>query len=812
MERRIHAIHTTQTCTNCSLHNSPSRGSYIVHGVGNLNADILLVGEGPGVVEAREGTPFVGDAGRVLNTCLSQVGLHRKDVFITNAVRCRPPNNMTPTPSQAKKCRPFLEEELKKIKPKVIVLLGASAMKSVLGSDTSLARYRSIPVSFSLEEYKTIALATYHPAYILRNPKAQDILVSDLQRARTLVTEGLTTSKREVSYHTITTVEKLEKLVKILNQSKYYSLDTETTGFNFLQDKIIAISVSFKSTYAACIPYYLDKTSCYWSEKDKKRVDELIRTMLENSSTKILQNGKFDIKFFRGAGFEVKNFKFDTMLAHHLLDENSLHDLKTLAMRYTDLGDYEKPLRDALKNLKGKKVDKSYDKLPTDLLYHYACTDADATIRLYEIFKPEIIKRGFKDLYVKIVHPFQEVLGDMEFRGVRVDVDLLDKLEIEYSKELEKIKALVNEKVKEPINLSSPKQLQVLLYEKLKLPILKRTRTGASTDKETLALLAERYPHPILKGLLRYRELSKLVSTYLKGMKKLINPVSRNVHTRYQVNGTVTGRISSSSPNLQNIPRDGAIKNLFIPSFNENAVIIEMDYSQAELRVLAYYSQEKEMLDTFNSGGDIHTSVAASVFGKDLENVTKEERNIAKNINFGLAYGRGFSSIAAQLKISSERAREIVDTFFRRYPKVKNWMISTQKAARTKGEVRSLFGRKRRLPEILSPDSNRRAEAERQAINSPIQGTSADITAYCMVRLFKRLKEGNYRTRMLMTVHDSIIFEAPRDEVNEVSKLIREESCRALDFSKLRGLKVLGEVTTVDRWGGNKLEIEEIER
>jgi len=827
------------SCNKCSLFKNCKHPC--VQGVGSIPANIMLIGEAPGEEEDKRGTPFIGLAGKRLDIILKEAGLHRNDLYISNLVKCRPPNNRDPEPEEIKACSPYLEKEIKEVKPKIIVPLGDPALQYILGLEL-ITKYAG--TRYWSEKYNCWVMPTFHPAYICRILGMQGVMVDHLKNVLEWLRNPVEPDPPK--YVIVNTIEKAKTLFERLNSVDAFSFDLETSGLNSRKYKILCCSFSWKEGTGVVLPILQQHCGEFWGLEEKKWIMEQLKKVLESNIGKIGQNLSFDIQFLKTYGIELNNFMSDTMLAHHLLDENvgrKGHGLDTMVLRYfPHMGKYDERL---LKYLPTKNT--SYAVIPNDVLWKYSATDADATFRCYKKFNPELENQGLMPLFTKIVIPFQKVLLETEYHGVKLDVKRLKELEKEYLKRLKEIekefrttkvvgmvekilyskainkiekrydllktkpKMITKEKYiqkyTKPItfNLRSSPHLQILLFDVLKFKPVKKTKKGGlSTDKTVLDELSEMSPE--LTKLKEHRDLSKLYSTYVVGMLERVDENER-IHTDYHVDGTVTGRLSSTNPNLQNIPRDSDIKECFIAS--PGCVLIEIDSKQAEYRCWAHYSNDPKMIATIKSGVDVHNQMASECFGKKIEEVTKEERQKAKGSVFGLMFGRGSKSLAAEHEMTEEEAEHIRSVFFDRYPKAKDWIYGIKKVAQTYGKVTNAFGRIRRLPAAQIPwsedmekhDRKDRSEAMRQAVNSPIQSMASDITALTAYRIYKKLKQINSKTKLVLTVHDSLVYEVLKEEKDIFIQIVKEAVSRS--YNTLSGpikVPIEFDITIGERW------------
>lgn len=794
-------------CTKCGL---CSFRKTIVNGSGDPTARIFVVGEGPGLKEDIYGQPFVGPAGSLLKKLMQQAGIDHRTVFFSNTVRCLPKGTTKvvrePTYEEVAACAPYLEEEIEAVKPTVIVPAGNTALRYIMGAkNLNISRQRGLEIWS--DKYKCKIMPVFHPAAILRNPKYENVTVQDLARIKSSATSTGLSASGLGTYEVADTPEKLDVLFHHLETEPEIAFDIETTGLDWLTSEIISIGFSWKERTGWCLPLLNSKktldeaTTRFWDDATYVKVCERLRSAMAKPSRKIGHNSKFDLKHMAHHGFPVANASFDTMLAHHLLDENAenLHGLKDLAWVYTDMGGYNKEVDDFF--AANKTFKKQYIMLPFATLTKYNAADADCTFRLFKKFDPMLQDQNLSRLKKQIVIPMRDVLLQTELTGVQVDTAYIEKLRVDYTKKKEDLEAQIFAKTGE-FNINSAKELRGILYDKYEFETDMRTKKGAlSTNRETLTKLAKEYSkHDVPKLLLQYRETTKMLSTFIEGLSEWLDKEGR-IHSTYKQHGTVTGRLSSAEPNLQNIPRDSVIRGIFVAK--PGHTLIEADYGQAEFRFWAQYSQDPRMIaDIIASAGDpnkdIHKMTASSAFGIPVSLVTKKQRQDAKAIVFGLMYGRGTWSVAQQLGMSEEEAERVVQIFFGKYPVAKRWLKETVNTARRQGYVMNHFGRIRRLPGINSSDEVVRSEAERQAKNSPIQSGASDMTCIASMRIKRELEKRKLAGQLVLTVHDSVIYEVPDNEVDQSLKIIKEEIERPIE-----GINVpmVAEVKKGRRWG-----------
>ncbi|MFI3332086.1 MAG: DNA polymerase I [Rikenellaceae bacterium] len=579
----------------------------------------------------------------------------------------------------------------------------------------------------------------------------------------------------------------LESLVEELMGVSQFCFDTETTGFDPYCDRIVGLSIAVRPFEAWYIPF---------SPNNQAEYADLLRPLFESERIdKIGQNIKFDLMVMRRIGIEVKGRLIDTMILHYLLDAESRHNMNYLAERYLSYS----PI--AIETLIGKGARcLTMDQVAIPIIKEYAAEDADITLRLKEVLFERVVAEGLEELYFTIEEPMIRVLADIELEGVRIDSQAL----AEYAKELNiKLIALeqdIRRETQEPaLNINSPRQLGEVLFGKMKIaekPKLTKTKQY-STDEEYLQSFAKE--HKVVEMILEYRGVKKLLSTYVEALPQLINKRSGRIHTSYNQAVTATGRLSSTNPNLQNIPiRDALgrpIRAAFVPS-DDNHLILSADYSQVELRLMAHLSGDEALISAFRNGEDIHTATAALLFSKSLEEVTSDERRKAKTANFGIIYGISAFGLSQRLDISRAESKSIIEGYFESYPGVKRYMDSVVESARADGFVTTLFGRRRYLRDITSRNAVARGLAERNAINAPIQGSAADIMKLAMIAIWRRFQAEGIASRMVMQVHDEVVIDMFRSEQEQVTKIVTEEMERAASLS----VQLLAEAGVADNW------------
>ena len=575
-----------------------------------------------------------------------------------------------------------------------------------------------------------------------------------------------------VNYQTIFSNSQLDELILSMLSAEAVAIDTETTSLNYIEAELVGISVSMKPNEAFYIPLKHDYEDVP-AQIDRDIVLEKLKPWLENKNTiKVGHNLKYDCHIFSNYDLNLQGQIFDTMLLSYV--NNSIatrHNLGAVSKRYLNINpsSYEDVAGKGAKQI-------SFQQVGIEEATYYAAEDADISLQLHHVLTPALKKQSaLYDLYINCEEPLIEVLGAVERHGVLIDPTLLNKQSGEFEITLRAIEEKVYHSAQEEFNLGSPKQLQEILFEKLGLPVLKKTPKGqASTAENVLQELAMDFP--IVKDILDFRTISKLKTTYTDKLPKMINEKTGRVHTSYHQAVTATGRLSSSNPNLQNIPIRTAegrrIREAFVSPMGSK--ILAADYSQIELRIMAHVSKDEGLLQAFQKELDIHAATAAEIFGVDIDAVTNEQRRSAKAINFGLIYGMSAFGLSKQLKTNRNEAQDYMDLYFSRYPGVKRYMDETKETARATGYVETVFGRRLYLPDIDASNYQRRQYAERSAINAPMQGTAADLIKKAMINLHHEIIQQSLNAKIIMQVHDELVLEVAESDITEVSNLTQE--------------------------------------
>ena len=585
-------------------------------------------------------------------------------------------------------------------------------------------------------------------------------------------------SIKEVShvYQSILPGMAMKLFVQNLMKQTSVCFDTETTGLNPLTAELVGIAFSWEAGKGFYVPFPEDK-------KEAQEILEQLRPFFEAEDIeKIGQNLKYDIKVLHKYNISIKGKCFDTMLAHYLINPDMRHNMDVLAETYLN---YTPVSITELIGKKGKNQLSMRD-VPLEQQTEYAVEDADITFQLAQHFRPELKEANTEELFNNIEIPLLHVLADMEQEGINLDKDFLNSLAKDLDNDIKNLELKIYKEAGEEFNIASPKQLGEILFDKLKLVDKpKKTKTGQySTAEDVLSYLAK--DHEIIQSVLDYRGLSKLKSTYVDALPEQIEESTGRVHTDYMQTVAATGRLSSNNPNLQNIPirteRGRQVRKAFIPR-NEDYTLLAADYSQIELRIIAALSDESTMIEAFKNGEDIHASTASKVFNVPLEDVTREQRSNAKTVNFGIIYGVSAFGLSNQTDLSRAEAKELIETYYKTYPKLRNYISEQIEFARENGYVQTVLGRRRYLKDINGSNAIVRGAAERNAVNAPIQGSAADIIKIAMINIHKKLEVGKYQSKMLLQVHDELVFDVYKPELEELKTMIKTEMENAYKLS-----------------------------
>ena len=679
---------------------------------------------------------------------------------------------------------PFREEDLTVCDPHIDQLRGIFAeldFKAFMNDLTNLAPAEPLPegprqeAQTQLAEMaraksaaaKKAALAGQGNLFgdpVVPLPAAQEVPVAELQAEA----EAMQFRTAQTTPHEYTLVEsaaQLREVVAAVGRYPEFCFDTETTGFDIFNDRIVGLSLAVEPFKAWYVPFL---------EKDTPEYAEIVRPLFEDEKiAKIGQNIKFDLMVLRRLGITIRGRMYDTMILHYLLDPESRHNMNALAEKYLNY----KPIE--IETLIGKGSKQlTMDLVNVERVKEYAAEDADVTLQLKQALYPMIEQIGLQHLYFEIEEPMIAVLADIEMAGVRIDSEALAVYAVELNRKLAELEAAIRTEAGEPnLNINSARQLGEVLFGKMRIaekPKMTKTKQFC-TDEDYLQLFARK--HRIVDLILEYRGVKKLLSTYVEALPQLVNRSTGRIHTSFNQAVTATGRLSSTNPNLQNIPvRDDMgrrIRKAFIPS-DDDHLLLSADYSQVELRLMAHLSGDESLIAAFEHGEDIHAATAAKLFNKTLDEVTSEERRRAKTANFGIIYGISAFGLSQRLEIPRKEAKEIIDGYFASYPGVKRYMDNVVEKAKEEGFVSTIFGRRRYLNDIASHNAIARGLAERNAVNAPIQGSAADIMKIAMINVHRRFAAEGIRSRVILQVHDELVVDMLRSEQERVTAIVTE--------------------------------------
>ena len=575
-------------------------------------------------------------------------------------------------------------------------------------------------------------------------------------------------------YQLVEKEEDIRKLYDFFRTKDFLVLDTETTSTSAIDAELVGLSFSVEEHKAFYVPIPANR-------EEALRIVNIFKPLYEDPSIlKVGQNLKYDLEVLRNYDIELKGKMWDTMIAHYLIQPELRHNMDYMAEVYLH---YKTIHIDELIGPKGKSQRSMRELEPKDV-YEYACEDADITLQLKNKLEPELKKHECENLFYNIEMPLMPVLAEMEMNGVCLDTNSLKETSTQLTQRMLDLEKRIYELAGEQFNIASPKQVGEILFDKLKIvEKAKKTKTGQYvTSEEVLQQLKNK--HEIVADILEHRGLKKLIGTYIDALPKLINPRTGHIHTSFNQTITATGRLSSSDPNLQNIPirgEDGKeIRKAFIPE--PGCLFFSADYSQIELRVMAHLSDDKNMIEVFQEGKDLHAATAANIYKKPIDEVTRDERTKSKRANFGIIYGITVLGLAERLDIPRDEAKMLIDGYFETFPQVHDYMEKSKEIARQKGYVTTLFGRRRYLPDINSANATVRGFAERNAINAPIQGTAADIIKVAMIHIFNRFKAEGIKSKMILQVHDELNFSVLPEEKDRVEQIVLEEMQQAFQM------------------------------
>lgn len=760
---KIKKVKGNPKCTECALHQTAQITCAM--GQGPIPCDYMIISDSPGLRRPNiPYKPFSGKSGVLLRELLDNYDMCLEDFYITNLVKCRPPGNRAPSKTEIKSCAYLLEKEMRVVKPKYVLIFGANAYKAVIGKGTITKNHGEL-----IEKEGITYLATFSPGIIFREPKKEDLIRSDIERFLKLTQGEL--SQHKLNLRVIKNYDHFNECLQEIRESRAISFDLETTGLNpHLDDMhinclgICTDKLNKKEEYIPRTQWILPMSPTHspFSEEDLKKILTLIRDTSHGKKI-ITQNGKFDNKWLRVL-YDIRfSITFDTMLAAYVLNENRPLGLKYLARVYFDAPDYD--ISASEKQGKTGHFNK---------MYEYCGWDVYFTYLLYTQFKNDLNRdKALRKVFSKLLMPAFIAFEEIESHGVYIDTQKLGELDTLLHSQLKEQKEKL-EKYAPGVNWNSPKQVGKVLYEDWGLDPLDYTPTGnPSTSEGVLNRLKDK--HPGVSVLLEYRATHKMISGFIEGWNKHLH--NGRMYPSYKLHGTVTGRLSCSDPNLQQVPRDTRIRSLVCAP--PGWTFLEFDYSQVELRIAALISNDPTMKAIFNDpDGDIHLKTASIVSGKHPDKVTKDERKKAKAVNFGFLYGMGAKKFLEYARdkfgaeLTLDEAKDFRNKFFDTYGSLPRWHERQKRLVNAQGFVRTLTGRKRRLPEVNSSNQGLHASAERQAINTPVQSFGSDLTVMSVIEVINTFSSDE--VKIVGTVHDAILFEVRNEVIEEVIPKIQK--------------------------------------
>jgi len=750
----------TNNCHACSLHETCSGP---VDGEGPKDASILLLAEAPGEVENDIGRPLIGDSGTLLRQQLREVGIPPETIWLDNIVHCRPPNNRTPYSDEIKSCLPHIQAVINKHQPKLIILCGATALHAFLPKE-KLKSCHGVSIVRGDITYFPI----YHPAAGLHSPQNYSYFINDIQALGRFLVQGMAKEQGEKHYIkvSITNRKFVNRLQRKYEGSSVVAFDFETETLDITNPSIVGVSICNKDNVA----YFIYGSS---SRQDQNNIIRFLKPIVTNPNIiKLAHNLKYETSILLHHGVRVVNGK-DTMIAAFLLNNKpgSL-GLKSLARRY--LGVEPTELEDLMG--KGKKSIPIRD-IPIKELTNYSCADADNTFQLYHLLYPQVVEQGMVELFDDIECPLVSVLADMEYHGIKVDTAILERLREPWSKRRAELKQQIEGMVDHPFNINSTKQLGEVLFGELGLPVISLTgkKKQPAISDEVMQQLKDR--HPIIPLLIEHSDLRTRIRTFIDGLTKAVNPRTGMVHTSFNQTIVPTGRLSSSSPNLQNQPaRDEeakTIRSAFVPR-EPGWVILKADFKGQELRLLAHFSQDERLLHAYRNGGDVH---------KDIMIKAGVNKDVAKIINFGIIYGITEYGLSNTLGTDVKTARQFISDYLDLYPGVVRWREQVWEEAEELGYVTTITGQRRWIPEIQSTNPKIREAGRKYAVNTIVQGSGAALTKIAMLQINKQTVAKGLQARLLLQVHDEIDSEVKHNDLMPFARIVRDCMVNAIPLS-----------------------------
>jgi DNA polymerase-1 len=760
---------TPPYCTKCELQ---TKRKQAIAGCGSYTPTIMYVGLQPTADDDMFARPAMGERGMLLERIVDRAGLPKRDIYYTYLVKCfSGEKSKKPKMSCIKQCADYLRKEILALKPKLVILEGPDVLK-FLTQDRKSNMHLLQGAMLQIPEFPdSLFMPIYSIDSIYADYNYETQIVNNLRRGYANILNP-NASKLPTTYLFIDNEDQLDKLFVMLKDTEYLSLDIETDGGpTFQKTKTTCWAISWAAGKAAYFPWLRDGNVPHWEADAQARVVEKWNTFLKNKKL-ILHNGKYDLKILRyGVGLTEGLYYFDTVISANIIDETQMSlKLKNLAWIHTDMGGYD----DALETVKHKlKVSHDYSVIPREILKHYVCGDVDCTFRIFDKHRTELKEKNLEFLMYGIYMPVANIFMELEYAGVKVDVPYLDKLKVEYEAKLVKLDAAIQEAAGCKFDVNSSSQMSDVLFNKLKLPIIKsgksKSKTQESSDKHVLTKLKGK--HPVVELILEYRAAATLLNNFITTLLDLVD-TQGFVHTTYNVATQATSRTSSQKPNLQNLPRSNKdIKKSFItrPGYE----YYEFDFSQIEIRVLAQLSRDPKLIEDLNSGADIHRMMASTVYGVPFDKVTSDMRSNAKSVSFGIIYGMTWRTLAETKGMTDVAAKRLYNNFFSGYAGVSKWIADVKDFARKYKCVYTPFNRIRHLDGIDHPINSIRSTCERCAVNSPIQSMGADIPNLALINLINTYPPEQYDYKFCFQIHDAVILEINKDKAAEFAPKVK---------------------------------------
>jgi len=835
------SIAESSVCFDCDLH---SKCRYNCLAGEGMRGTIMLVGQKPEGGDIAAQRPFRGDIGRKVNFLLERAGLHRDAIYLTHAVKCDIPSNKKPTKKYLQACRPHLIEEIRWVRPKIIVTMGTEALQQIAPWAGSADDWRGFPIPIHNSAGKLVCycIPTLSPKQALNDPTSDPILIRDLKLAKRMLKDKWLPPAMDFKVKTITNIDELKVLAKKLIQSDSWAFDLETKGFKFLRDIILCASFSIDGKQAYVVPidkeFRVDGVERNWEGMERELVINILKKIFLSKAKKAAQGGKFDLKWLKAYGISVRNFDFDTLLAHHLVDSEKPHDLTFIAQWYGLIHEkYDAALEEAK-----KLVGNDYSKIDCDTLYYYAGIDAAVTKGLRPILEAELIKTGTRKVFDDIAMKLNPLLADMEYQGVRIDLVEMNKIIVSTDEGIAQYSAEICELLKiDEFKPNATKEIKAF-FTKKRIRLTKKTPSGAfSYDEEVLKSFKNNSKVGVLcTAVLKLRELSKLKTTYLDGngkrdnktgeLKGMRNRLDANhfIHSNFLIHGTYTGRLASAGPNLQNIPKKHGIRQLFIPDCEED-IFMDVDYRQLEVRIAAGISKDATLIREICQGVDMHSRNASQFLMQmredeflavmadkthELYKEYSEKRRAAKCVTFGVLYGSTANGVAVRENIPVEDCELFIKRFFQKYDRLYSWIKSQHQRVYDTHKIISPTGRMVKfhdlewaMSEYCSDFDKRRrmSEVQRISVNMPVQGYGSDIFQSKCIELYHYMRKKKMESRFKLTIHDGFILNVKPNEKHELKEIVPVLMKTHLNKGTNHEVPLEVDIAFTDKWEGETI-------